>query len=197
MEHGLSTKETAAQRLGRFVADLDLDEIPEEVRRAAALHALDLLGCGLAAHSLGEAPYAAAVAREEASSGPASAIGEHEGLPAAPAAFVNGTLCHALDFDDTHPSSVVHVSAAVVPAARRQRRPPGRAAPSCWSPSSVGTRPRSASAARERASFTCAASTRPASAASSARRRRRRACAASTRPRSPTPSGSPAAWHLG
>ncbi|MBK1789507.1 MmgE/PrpD family protein, partial [Prauserella cavernicola] len=33
------------------------------------------------------------------------------------AAFVNGVLCHALDFDDTHPESVTHVSVAVTPAA--------------------------------------------------------------------------------
>src|SRR5690606_5280746 len=32
-------------------------------------------------------------------------------------AFVNGVLCHALDFDDTHPDSVTHVSVAVTPAA--------------------------------------------------------------------------------
>ena len=38
-------------------------------------------------------------------------------MPAADAALVNGTLCHVLDYDDTHPDSVVHVSAAVTPAA--------------------------------------------------------------------------------
>ena len=38
-------------------------------------------------------------------------------LPAAAAAFVNGTLAHSLDYDDTHLPSVLHPSASVVPAA--------------------------------------------------------------------------------
>ncbi|WP_166462759.1 MmgE/PrpD family protein [Amycolatopsis acidicola] len=108
---------TAAQRLGDFIAQLKAGRIPEPVLRAGKLHALDALGGGLAAQALGEAGYAAQSVREAGTSGPATAIGVADGLPATDAAFVNGTLCHALDFDDTHPNSVVHVSAGVVPAA--------------------------------------------------------------------------------
>lgn len=107
---------TAAETLGKFVAGLDLASIPEDVVEAAKLHALDTLGCGLAAHALGEARYAGLAAVEEAAGGPATAIGVPGGLPTSDAALVNGTLCHALDFDDTHPDSVAHVSVAVVPA---------------------------------------------------------------------------------
>lgn len=109
--------EPAARRLAAFVAGLDPDAIPPEVAAAAKLHLLDTLGCGLAAQALGEARYAAAAALEAGAGGPATAIGVAEGLPAHEAALVNGTLCHALDFDDTHAASVVHVSASVVPAA--------------------------------------------------------------------------------
>ena len=35
----------------------------------------------------------------------------------ASAAFANGVLTHALDFDDTHPEALVHPTAVVVPAA--------------------------------------------------------------------------------
>ncbi len=38
-------------------------------------------------------------------------------MPAANAAFLNGALGHALDFDDTHAKSIIHTAAAVVPAA--------------------------------------------------------------------------------
>jgi 2-methylcitrate dehydratase PrpD len=38
-------------------------------------------------------------------------------MPAPSAALVNGTLAHALDFDDTHVPSILHPSASVVPAA--------------------------------------------------------------------------------
>ena len=109
--------QTSSQRVAAFVADCDSALIPTPVRRAAQLHALDALGCGLAANALGEAPWVTSAVLESKTSGPAAAIGVPYGLPETDAAFVNGTLCHALDFDDTDPHSVVHVSAAVTPAA--------------------------------------------------------------------------------
>jgi len=88
--------------------------VPGEVREAVGLHLLDVLGCGLAAIATGAVPYVAALGE---GSGPASAFGVAGGLPAETAALVNGICCHALDFDDTHPASIAHVSAVVVPAA--------------------------------------------------------------------------------
>jgi 2-methylcitrate dehydratase PrpD len=44
-------------------------------------------------------------------------IGDPARPPAADAALANGTLCHGLDFDDTHPASICHVSTVVAPAA--------------------------------------------------------------------------------
>jgi 2-methylcitrate dehydratase PrpD len=112
-----SSVRTVAQRLGVFVAGLRAGDVPAGVRGTASLHAVDTIGCGVAAVALGEASYVSAAAAEAAVSGPCSAIGIAGGLPVTEAAMVNGTLCHALDFDDTHPDSVVHVSAAVTPAA--------------------------------------------------------------------------------
>jgi 2-methylcitrate dehydratase PrpD len=106
---------TAAERVAAFATSLR--DVPADVADAARLHALDTLGCGIAAAALGESPYAAAAALEVAGRGPATAIGVAEPISPSDAAFVNGTLCHALDFDDTHPHSIVHVSASVVPAA--------------------------------------------------------------------------------
>jgi 2-methylcitrate dehydratase PrpD len=108
---------TASQRIARFAAGLSLDGVPTDTIEAAKLHALDALGCGLAACALGEAQFAIDAAIELGVGGPGTAIGLPGGLPAGEAALLNGTLCHALDFDDTHPDSVVHVSAAVTPAA--------------------------------------------------------------------------------
>ena len=47
----------------------------------------------------------------------ATALGIAERLPAPSAALVNGTLAHALDFDDTHVPSISHPSASAVAAA--------------------------------------------------------------------------------
>jgi 2-methylcitrate dehydratase PrpD len=108
---------TAAQRIARFSVDLDYDTLPPETIAAAKLHALDALGCGLAGFATGDGAFVIDAAAEVAAAGPATAIGVRDGLPPGEAALVNGTLCHVLDFDDTHPDSIVHVSAAVVPAA--------------------------------------------------------------------------------
>jgi 2-methylcitrate dehydratase PrpD len=107
---------TASQRIAAFTVGLRLQDVPAETVLAAKLHALDALGCGLAASAMGEAAFAVGAALEVASAGPATAIGLPGGLPASEAVLVNGTLCHALDYDDTHPDSIVHVSAAVTPA---------------------------------------------------------------------------------
>ncbi|MFF5987244.1 MmgE/PrpD family protein [Prauserella flavalba] len=113
----MTATHTAAQRIAGFTANLKAEALPAQVRDAAVLHVLDTLGCGLAASALGEASYVVSGADEGAGNGPATGIGVAHGLPAAEAAFVNGVLCHALDFDDTHPDSVTHVSVAVTPAA--------------------------------------------------------------------------------
>jgi 2-methylcitrate dehydratase PrpD len=106
----------AAQELAAWTSSLDLADVPAEVRAVARDHILDALGCGLAALGVGEALAGLAVA-EDAGSGPASAIGRADRVPAAAAALANGMLCHGLDFDDTHEASIAHVATVVVPAA--------------------------------------------------------------------------------
>ena len=49
--------------------------------------------------------------------GQSGIMGKADRYPAVSAALMNGTLAHALDYDDTHLPSVLHPSAAVVPAA--------------------------------------------------------------------------------
>ncbi len=108
---------TAAQRLAHFATSLAFDDLPAEVVEAVKLHLLDTLGCGLAAHALEVGTHARAAMAELGGDGDASVIGLPSGLPAANAAFANATICHGLDFDDTHSDSVCHVSVVVCPAA--------------------------------------------------------------------------------
>lgn len=105
---------TATERFAEFSLGLAPELVPAQVREVTGLHLLDALGCGLGASASGAVPYVAALAE---GSGPASAIGIAAPLPTETAALVNGICCHALDFDDTHPASIAHVSAVVVPAA--------------------------------------------------------------------------------
>jgi 2-methylcitrate dehydratase PrpD len=112
-----ASPEPAASILAAFAAGLELDDVPPRVARLAALHVLDTLGVALAAAGTGAAAHATAVAEQQGGAPQASAIGIAARLPAAQAAFANGTLAHALDFDDTHEEAIAHVSAVVAPAA--------------------------------------------------------------------------------
>jgi 2-methylcitrate dehydratase PrpD len=107
---------TSIERIAEFATDPRFTA-PDDVRRAAALHALDAIGCGLAARALGVADAARAAMDAEGGAGPSTAIGIEAGLTPSDAALANGMLCHALDFDDTHAAAIAHVSAVVVPAA--------------------------------------------------------------------------------
>jgi 2-methylcitrate dehydratase PrpD len=108
---------TAAETIASWATSLSLDDIPPEVLEHAKLHALDVLGCGLAADAEGVAGEGRAAMAELAGEPQATVIGSSARLPAANAVFANAMLCHGLDFDDTHSDSVSHVSAVVVPAA--------------------------------------------------------------------------------
>jgi 2-methylcitrate dehydratase PrpD len=109
---------TPLHRLARFAArqrDSGLDaDLGETVRR----HVVDVIGNCLAARSSEPARIVEQLALSWGGEGRAGIVGgPAERLPAPAAALVNGTLAHALDFDDTHLPSVLHPSASVVPAA--------------------------------------------------------------------------------
>lgn len=109
---------TAAARFAGFAAGLTFDSLPPDVVARAKLQTLDTLGCGLAAVSRDEGTAARSWAIDEGvSSGGAALLGDDRWTSPASAALGNGMLCHALDFDDTHPASMCHISAVVVPVA--------------------------------------------------------------------------------
>lgn len=105
-----------ARRLASWAAGLGIDAIPETTRRAALRHLLDGIGNGIGARRLGQGGPGLTVAR--ALGGPAQAhpLGDAEAISAPAAAFANGVLMHALDFDDTHAGALVHPTTVVAPA---------------------------------------------------------------------------------
>jgi aldehyde dehydrogenase (NAD+) len=104
---------TAAERLSAFAVDLAADVAG--VKRCAQLHLLDAIGCGLGASALGVGAAARTVAAGTGGAAEATVIGRTAQLPAANLA--SGSLIHALDFDDSHGTSITHLAAIVVPAA--------------------------------------------------------------------------------
>lgn len=108
---------TLAGRIGEFAAASSGPGIPDEVIDSVRSRILDTVGICLAASALPTSGAARAWASEQGGAPQAHAIGIPAMLAAPLAAFVNGTLAHSLDYDDTHLPSVLHPSASVVPAA--------------------------------------------------------------------------------
>ncbi len=108
---------TILEDVARFAADVRGGEVGEEILRDARRRVTDIVGIALAASGMEPARVVGEVVEAWGGVEQASLVGRGGKLPAASAALLNGTLAHALDYDDTHLPSVLHPSASVVPAA--------------------------------------------------------------------------------
>ncbi len=107
--------------LSRAVADhvagATFESLPAAAVDGARRSLLDALGVTLAASTLGEGvrPFVELVTADGGT--PASTIiGFGTKVPAAAAAYANGAMAHALDYEDAHDGALVHPSAPTVPA---------------------------------------------------------------------------------
>lgn len=81
------------------------------------LSLFDWAVCGVAGHNEPVSKLVRTMAQSDGGAPQATVFGGDMQLPARAAALVNGTISHALDFDDTHFAHIGHPSVAVVPAA--------------------------------------------------------------------------------
>jgi len=107
----------AASRFVDWAWSLRTQTVPTAVRDAAACHALDAVGTALAAARLGEGAPSVAVARGFPDLRGATVLGSTQKVATPFAVLANGTLVHALDYDDTHAGALVHPGAVVLPVA--------------------------------------------------------------------------------
>jgi 2-methylcitrate dehydratase PrpD len=110
--------------LDRFVSRENCLTVPSHSLEVMELCLLDWAICGLGAGkdpiSLGMAQYSMNAGTGSASIFNAPTVGDPKWsgrVPARAAALINGTISHALDFDDTHFRHIGHVSTVVIPAA--------------------------------------------------------------------------------
>ncbi|MFV1876470.1 MmgE/PrpD family protein [Nioella sp.] len=89
----------------------------DSARAVLRLSLLDWCAVALAGQQEPVAQVLRALAQEEGGAPQAHALGMAARVPARMAALVNGTLSHALDYDDTHFAHIGHPSVAVIPAA--------------------------------------------------------------------------------
>ncbi|TXS90262.1 MmgE/PrpD family protein [Parahaliea maris] len=107
-----------SRRVAEFIALCTFEQLPDAAVRMARYSILDALGVSMAAAGLEPAcaPFIR-FAQDDGAAGTAVILGT--GLRAHPltVALVNGSLAHALDYEDTHGASFTHPNAAAVAAA--------------------------------------------------------------------------------
>lgn len=113
----LSETPSLSSQLAAFCRGVSYDALPREVQEKARLHALDTLGLALASQAQDYAAPALAGIAAAGAPGECTVIGDARRLAARDAALANGLLMHGLDYDDTHPASIVHPSVVGLPAA--------------------------------------------------------------------------------
>lgn len=106
-----------ASVLARFACGLDARALPAPVVAAARANVFDTLACAAAGSSAPGVGPARELALEWAGAPQATILAFGERVPAHHAAWVNGTMAHARDYDDTHDAAVLHAGVSVVPAA--------------------------------------------------------------------------------
>jgi 2-methylcitrate dehydratase PrpD len=103
--------------LARFACELSLGDLTAPVIAAAKANVFDTLACVAAGSSAPAVAEARELAVEWAGAPQATILVFGEKVPAHHAAWVNGTMAHARDYDDTHDAAVLHAGVSVVPAA--------------------------------------------------------------------------------
>ncbi len=90
--------------------------IPASAMAVLKLSLLDWCAVGLAGRDEPVSGIVLSLIRAEGGAAQASVFGQTDRFPARAAALANGTISHALDYDDTHFSYVGHPSVVVFPA---------------------------------------------------------------------------------
>jgi len=99
------------------IAGLDRQVLPAMSRRYAMFSLFDWLTVTIAGTREPLSGIVRTYALEDGGKAAASIAGNPAKLPARTAALVNGTISHALDYDDTHFSHIGHLSVGIYPAA--------------------------------------------------------------------------------
>lgn len=105
-----------SSELAAWASRVRYDDLPVDVIESTKLRVLDVIGLCLAGAetAFGKSTREAAVAVSPA--GPCRILGFGDKVGVTAAAFANGALSQALEYDDTHNESIVHMSSPAVAA---------------------------------------------------------------------------------
>lgn len=104
------------KRLAEFVHDTQFNDIPPEVIEKSKYCFLDWVGCALGGIDEDASKIVIDYTREMSGKKTSTVIGTGMKTDVAHAALANGVISHALDFDDYHGQTVIHGTAACLPA---------------------------------------------------------------------------------
>jgi 2-methylcitrate dehydratase PrpD len=105
-----------ASQLAHWVCDVRYEDLPPDVIESTKLRILDVIGLALAGAETAFGRSTIAAAKTLSPPGPSRIFGTGDALAAPTAAFANASLSQALEYDDTHNESIVHMSSPAVAA---------------------------------------------------------------------------------
>jgi hypothetical protein len=108
------TEGALAAQVSEWVSAVTFDDLPPDVVATTKLRILDVLGLSLAGLStpFGQSTRAATCAMSP--QGPSRIWGTGDPVGIGSAAFANASFAQALEYDDTHNESIVHMSSPAV-----------------------------------------------------------------------------------
>lgn len=117
MPSNASAPDALSSEVARWAASVRFDDLPRDVVEATKLRVMDVIGLALAGAEteFGRSTRAAALAMSPP--GPCRILGFGDRVGVTTAAFANGAFSQALEFDDTHNESIVHMSSPAVASA--------------------------------------------------------------------------------
>jgi 2-methylcitrate dehydratase PrpD len=104
------------EKIVSFVQETSYRDFPREVIHQAKRCFLDLIGVTLGGARHPGSQILIETLRETGGKPQATVLAHGFETSLLNAALINGTMAHALDFDDTHIGSIIHPSAPVIPA---------------------------------------------------------------------------------
>jgi len=104
------------QQIADFIINTSYEGLPPQGLERAKELVLDFFGVTAAGNMTPAGQIAVQLARQNGEEGKATVIGNSLTTSVSAAAFLNGTLAHALDMDDTAINTIAHPSASILPA---------------------------------------------------------------------------------
>ncbi|MFC2065851.1 MmgE/PrpD family protein [Chloroflexota bacterium] len=108
---------TISENLAQYVHELSFSGIPEQAKKDCKRLILDSVGVAIGGSGTKLASIAVALAREFADKRESTVIGGAFKTSCLNAAFANGIMSHALDFDDDYEPGSLHAGCAIIPVA--------------------------------------------------------------------------------